>query len=73
MKVVVITSTTPPSTNLSNWESADGSSPGALAYIGSCDSDGPSLARLHELHPGPYQTATFDIDTTALQGIKKAR
>ncbi len=71
VKVVgAFATTTDPTGNLSNWQRIYASNPGALAYIGNCDSDGPSLARLHALHPGNYLTATFDIDTTTLQGIK---
>jgi ABC-type sugar transport system substrate-binding protein len=62
--------TTDPAQNLSNWTHIYDAHPGALAYIGNCDNDGPSLARLRQLHPGNYQTATFDIDPASLTGIK---
>ena len=65
------TSTTDTGQNLANWKSAYASTPNALAYIGNCDSDGPSLVRLHQLHPGKYQTASFDIDPTTLRGIQE--
>lgn len=65
-----ITTTTDPSKNLSTWQQAYAANPDALAYIGNCDNDGPSLARMHEQHPGKYLTGTFDVDPSSLTAIK---
>lgn len=65
-----ITTTTDPSKNLSTWQQAYAAHPNALAYIGNCDNDGPSLGRMHEQHPGKYLTGTFDIDAASLTAVK---
>lgn len=65
-----ITTTTDPSKNLSTWQQAYAAHPNALAYIGNCDNDGPSLGRMHQQHPGKYLTATFDVDPSSLTSIK---
>ena len=65
-----LTTTTDPNKNLSTWTQAYNANPDALAFIGSCDSDGPSLARLHADNPGDYLTATFDINPSTLTGIR---
>ena len=70
VKVVTFTSSTDPQQSLTNWDSAYSDHPTALAFIGNCDLDGPSLARMHAQHPGKYVTATYDVDTATLQGIK---
>lgn len=65
-----LTTTTDPSKNLSTWQQAYAAHPKALAYIGNCDNDGPSLGRMHQQHPGKYLTATFDVDPSSLTSIK---
>ena len=70
LKVVTFTSTTDPQQSLTNWNNAYADHSTAVAFIGNCDVDGPSLARMHTLHPGKYVTATYDVDTATLQGIK---
>lgn len=62
--------TTDPAKNLSNWTNIYNAHPNALAYVGNCDSDGPSLVRMHQQHKGNYQTATFDVNPSTLEGIK---
>lgn len=71
--VPTIATTTDPAKNLSAWTNVYNAHPHALAYIGNCDSDGPSLVRLHEQHPGSYQSGTFDVNPSTLTGIKNGQ
>lgn len=68
--VPTIATTTDPAKNLSAWTNVYNAHPHALAYIGNCDSDGPSLVRLHQQHPGDYATGTFDVNPSTLTGLK---
>lgn len=66
-----INSTTDPGENLANWKQAYFATPDALAFIGNCNTDGPSLARMKADNPGDYLTAGFDIDPATLTGIQE--
>lgn len=68
--VPTIATTTDPVKNLSAWTNVYNAHPNAIAYIGNCDSDGPSLVRLHQQHPGNYLTGTFDVNPSTLTGIR---
>jgi ribose transport system substrate-binding protein len=65
-----LTTTTDPGDNLAAWKQAYFANPDALAFIGNCDTDGPSLARLKADEPGEYLTASFDINPATLEGIE---
>lgn len=65
-----ITTTTDPAKNLGAWTNAFNAHSKALAYIGNCDSDGPSLVRLRQQHPGTYASGTFDVNPSTLTGIQ---
>ncbi|BEP13428.1 hypothetical protein acdb102_17390 [Acidothermaceae bacterium B102] len=65
-----ITTTTDPAKNLGAWTNAFNAHSKALAYIGNCDSDGPSLVRLRQQHPGTYASGTFDVNPSTLTGLR---
>jgi ABC-type sugar transport system substrate-binding protein len=65
-----INSTTDAGENLANWKQAYFANPDALAFIGNCDTDGPSLSRMKAENPGDYLTAGFDINPATLTGIQ---
>ncbi len=62
--------TTEPTKSYGTWVSIVKSHPGALAFLGNCDTDGTSLAKVKKEVPGDYVTATYDINPEALQAIK---
>jgi len=67
--VPTIATTTDPAKNLSAWTNVYNAHRDAIAFIGNCDSDGPSLVRLHQQYPGNYASATFDVNPSTLTGL----
>jgi ribose transport system substrate-binding protein len=56
--------------NYSRWRSAVDANPGAIAYIGFCENDLPSLVRIKGSDPkATYQIAAIGVNPDGLKGI----
>ncbi|WP_306120731.1 MULTISPECIES: substrate-binding domain-containing protein [unclassified Roseitalea] len=57
--------------NFSAWRSVYDANPDALAYVGFCENDLPSLVRLKESTGGDFEIASIGINPDGLDGIKR--
>lgn len=57
--------------NLSAWRSTYDANPDALAYVGFCENDLPSLVRLKESTGGDFEIASIGINPDGLDGIER--
>ncbi len=57
--------------NFSAWRSVYDANQGALAYVGFCENDLPSLVRLKESTGGDFQIASIGINPDGLDGIER--
>ena len=57
--------------NLSAWRSTYDANPDALAYVGFCENDLPSLVRLKEATGGDFEIASIGINPDGLDGIER--
>jgi ABC-type sugar transport system substrate-binding protein len=56
--------------NYSQWRSVVDANPGALAYIGFCENDLPSLVRIKESDPkASYQIESIGVNPDGLKGV----
>lgn len=55
--------------NFSQWRSVVDANPGALAYVGYCENDLPSLVRIKEQDNGDYEIGSIGINPDGLSGI----
>ena len=55
--------------NFSQWRSVVDANPGALAYVGYCENDLPSLVRIKEQDGGDYEIGSIGINPDGLSGI----
>lgn len=56
--------------NVSAWQSTYDANPDAIAYVGFCENDLPSLVRLKESTGGDFQIASIGINPDGLDGIE---
>jgi len=57
--------------NFSAWRSVYDANQGALAYVGFCENDLPSLVRLKESTDGDFEIASIGINPDGLDGIER--
>jgi len=57
--------------NFSAWRSVYDANQGAIAYVGFCENDLPSLVRLKESTGGDFQIASIGINPDGLDGIER--
>ena len=57
--------------NYSQWRSVVDANPGALAYVGYCENDLPSLVRIKEQDNGSYEIGSIGLNPDGLSGIAK--
>ncbi len=70
-KVVSTNTGIDPTQNYASWQNLVATyRTDAIAFLGSCDTSGPSLVKLKKTNPGRYAIATFDINSGTLAGIK---
>jgi ribose transport system substrate-binding protein len=59
-----------PAANLTSWEALVRANPDALAFLGTGDGDGGSLADIRRSTRGTWLAGAFDLDPRALQAVK---
>jgi len=59
-----------PNNNFAAWEEIMRAHPDALAYMGRCEADGPSLAKLKRQEKGDYVITAWDRAPQSLEAIK---
>lgn len=57
--------------NFSAWRSTYDANPDALAYVGFCENDLPSLVRVKEATGGDFEIASIGINPDGLDGIER--
>lgn len=59
-----------PATSLAQWQSVVSANPDALAFLGSCNVDGPALAKVKEATGGAWLAGAFETEPGTIDGVR---
>lgn len=65
-----VQTSTEPAKNFSVWEQVARANREAIAFVGSCELDGPSIIKVKKQDEGDYELVTFDVNPEIMAGIQ---